>query len=465
MKIFSTFFKILITTSILFNFSHESQFIPIQPGNGILDQLYNHTSNEKNLFFIFLNFRHGARSPLVLRNGHNDILGGKWNYKAELTSEGIKQHYNIGKKNIGRYSTFINKEYDPKEIKIYSTPFPRTIMSVISELLGFYGNITYDKNFSYSDIDLNEKDIEDINNKIIPPVQLFSYNELNHKFERTFKNHFECVYMGEQDKKNWEIPHDEIDSLIKNFNDEFSDIIEKEFKTINLDLLKTPRYFDAFCDVFVSLYFDKDNNYYIIEKLSKYGKSIDKMKEMCDDFLYKQFIYIRNGGISEKNPFISISPIIKNVLHWMKERADKNNNFAAEYDEPKFVIYSGHDSTLFQMQSFLKTCFNIEVEKTEFAATQLMEVRKYGNQFYVEVYYNDRLKMNATLPEFEKQIKKNVFSENHINNICYDEINYSYIYFLYIIIVFLIISLFYEFYKIYSENRTSGDSLKVVQIA
>ena len=73
--------------------------------------------------------------------------------------------------------------------------------------------------------------------------------------------------------------------------------------------------------------------------------------------------------------------------------------------------------------------------------------------------------MNATLPEFEKQIKKNVFSENQINNICYDEINYSYIYFLYIIIVFLIISLFYEFYKIYSENRTSGDSLKVVQIA
>jgi uncharacterized protein YlbG (UPF0298 family) len=81
-------------------------------------------------------------------------------------------------------------------------------MSVISELLGFYGNITYDKNFSYSDIDLNEKDIEDINNKIIPPVQLFSYNELNHKFERTFKNHFECVYMGVQEKKNWEIPHD-----------------------------------------------------------------------------------------------------------------------------------------------------------------------------------------------------------------------------------------------------------------
>ena len=204
---------------------------------------------------------------------------------------------------------------------------------------------------------------------------------------------------------------------------------------------------------------------YILKNLEKYGVNIDKMKEMCDDFLYKQFIYIRNGGISDNNPFISISPIIINIFNWMKVRADKNNNFACDYEEPKFVIYSGHDSTLFQMQTFLKECFNIQVEKTEFASTQLMELRKYGKKYYVEIYYNDKLKMNITLPEFEKQIKKNIFSESKINSLCnYEKINLWPI-FLYLIIFALIISLIIQIYMIYNENKSGTENLKVVQIA
>ena len=464
MKFNSFFLKFLITNT-LFNLSFSSfQFNSLESGNGTLNQLYNHTSKEKNLFFICLNIRHGARSPLILKDKHNDMLGGKWNSRGDLTSLGIKQHYLIGKKHKERYSSFINEEYDPKEIKIYSTPFPRTIMSVTSELLGLYSNNTYSNNYSFSDIDLDEKDFYDINNKIIPPVQLFSYNKKINKYDRTFESLFECVYMREQVKKNWEIPHEEINTLIDNFYNEFSDAIGKEFKSVNLSLLKEPKYFDVVCDDILSLYFDK-RNFYIIKNLEKYGVNIDKMKEMCDDFLYKQFIYIRNGGISYKNPFIGISPIITNILNWMKVRADKNNNFASDYEEPKLVIYSGHDSTLFQMQSFLKECFNIEVEKTEFASNQLLELRKYGKKYYVEIYYNDRLKMNITLPEFEKQIKKNIFSESKINSLCnYEKINLWPI-FLYLIIFALIISLIIQIYMIYNENKSGAENLKVVQIA
>lgn len=460
---FSSFFLLLFIINISFILSSEDEFIPLKPGNGILNQPYNHTSNEKNLFFIFLNLRHGARSPLSLNKKHNDILGGKWKSNSELTSLGIKQHYIIGNLNKERYSSFIKEEYDPKEIKIYSTPFPRTIMSVASELLGFYNNNSYPNSFNYSDIDLNEKDINDIDSRIIPPIQLFTFNENNNKFDRIFKNHFECKYMRNQVKENWEIPHEEINSIISNFNNEYSEIIGKEFKNINLDLLKTPKYFDTFCDVFLSLYFDKDSQY-ILQKIIKYGKDLNKIKDMCDDFLYKQFIYIRNGGIAEKNPLISISPIITKIIKWMKLRADKNNNFAPDYEEPKLVIYSGHDSTLFQMQTFLKICFNIEVEKTEFASTQLMELRKYGRIYYVEIYYNDKLKMNITLKEFEQQINKNIMSENEINNLCYKQGNTK-TKIMYIFIICLIICLCYELYIIYNENKSETDNLKVVQIA
>jgi hypothetical protein len=213
----------------------------------------------------------------------------------------------------------------------------------------------------------------------------------------------------------------------------------------------------------LSLYFDKDSQY-IFNKILKYGKDINKIKDICDDFLYKQFIYIRNGGIAEKNPLISISPIITKIIKWMKLRADKNNNFAPDYEEPKLVIYSGHDSTLFQMQTFLKICFNIEVEKTEFASTQLMELRKYGNEYYIEIYYNNKLKMNISLELFEQRINEHILSENEIKSLCYNEGN-SKIKFMSILIFALIISLIYEIGKIYKEKNNETDSLKVVQIA
>ena len=94
-----------------------------------------------------------------------------------------------------------------------------------------------------------------------------------------------------------------------------------------------------------------------------------------------------------------------------------------------------------------------------------MELRKYGKKYYVEIYYNDRLKMNITLPEFEKQIKKNIFSESKINSLCnYEKINLWPI-FLYLIIFALIISLIIQIYMIYNENKSGAENLKVVQIA
>ena len=462
MKISSFNLKTFYIFIISFIFSLED-FNPILPENGILNQPYNHTSKDNNLFFIFFNVRHGARSPLKLNKKHNDMFGGKWNSNSELTSLGKRQHYNLGKINKERYSSFINDKFDPKEIKIYSTPFPRTIMSVASELLGFYNNNSYPLNYNFSDIDFENKDIEDINKIVIPPIQLFSFNEKTNHFDRTFKNHFECKYMRNQVKENWGIPHKEINSIITNFAQEYSELIEKEFKNINFNLLKTPKYFDNFCDVFLSIYFD-ESRYYLLQKISKYGKNIDKIKETCDDFLYKQFIYIRNGGIAEKNPSISISPIINQIITWMKSRSYINNNFKTNYNEPKLVIYSAHDSNLFQMQAFLKICFNIEVEKTEFASTQLMELRKYGNEFYVEIYYNDKLKMNITLKEFEQRINENVLSEKEINHLCYNKGN-NFIKFMYILIFILIIILCYEIRKIYAEKKSDSDSLRVVQIA
>ena len=143
------------------------------------------------------------------------------------------------------------------------------------------------------------------------------------------------------------------------------------------------------------------------------------MFKLIKNILNSIFLYIRNGGYATDNYLITISPVIKKVINWMDIRIAKNNNLNSDYDEPKLVLFSGHDSSLSEMQHFLKTGFNIDFEYTEYASTQTFELRKYGNLFYVEIYYNDRLKMNITYEEFKQRITKIVMSDEKIFSLCY----------------------------------------------
>ena len=67
-------FLFLISIVLLLSLSYEKEFNPIPEGNGKLNSMYSH-QNETNLFFIFLNFRHGARSPIFLISGEGTLFG------------------------------------------------------------------------------------------------------------------------------------------------------------------------------------------------------------------------------------------------------------------------------------------------------------------------------------------------------------------------------------------------------
>ena len=443
-----TNFLIIILQIIMINSSSIEGFNPIPDGNGVLNEKYSHYKNdENNLYFIFLNFRHGARAPLYLKQNNTDMLGGKWPIKGEITNLGRRQQYEIGLKNRKRYSYFISEEYDPKEIKIYSTNYNRSITSAECQLLGLYNNISYfDLNFSdFNNSKNNDIDIDDISS-IIPPIKLFEENQNNnnihineYKYEKTFRNHFDCPYLKEQFHKNWNKSNKIIDTLIDDFNTEFYDILMKEYKHINKKL-KTVKGFDKFCDVYLSVYYDQNHNH-ILDKIAKHGKNITKIAEICKDYLFNHFIYIRNNGYAKDNAIISQTPILKKILDYMEVRADQNNNFASEYTEPKFVLYSGDDSTLFEIQKILKECFNIEFEYTDFSATQLIELRKYNDIYYIEVYYNDRLKMNITYEEFKNRISNILMKERDIYKICYKKKEEFYLTFKILLMSFVIIIL------------------------
>ena len=72
---FQMLFLFLISIILLLSSSCQKEFNPIPKGNGKLNSIYSH-QNKTNIFFIFLNFRHGARSPIFLINSTTDMIGG-----------------------------------------------------------------------------------------------------------------------------------------------------------------------------------------------------------------------------------------------------------------------------------------------------------------------------------------------------------------------------------------------------
>ena len=132
----------IILFIIKISFSSQDKYISTR--NNILNLEYNHNSTD-NLYFVFEHFRHGARSTCEGKIINNtDLLGGKWQDSGGLTKLGKKQHYIIGKKNRVRYRNFINNEYDPKEILIYSTDYIRTINSAQIKLSGLYNQLSFE---------------------------------------------------------------------------------------------------------------------------------------------------------------------------------------------------------------------------------------------------------------------------------------------------------------------------------
>ena len=448
--------------SILFNISFSSKINPIPSGNGKLNSKYSHKSSD-NLFFIFEHFRHGARTTCEGKIINNkDILGGEWKDIGSLTKLGKKQLYSLGGKNKLRYKNFISSEYNSKEIKIFSTNYRRTINSAQTQLLGLYNNISFN-NISNKDIIGEEKIDFNINN-IIPEVNLFEYTK-GAIYERLFMEKFSCPLFKENINKNRrKLYYFESLNRIRNiFNKKYSKIISNEFQINDTD---SHGGMYNFCDAFISNYYDDNNRkkLNILEKKYKHFYSRDIIN-ICYDYYKEYFFKIEGEKFAKLNGILSMSKTFQKISNIMKDRINNGNQNYISYDSPKFLLYSGHDDTLSQMQMFLKACFGIEYEWTPFASTQLFELRKYGNKFYVEIYYNDRLKLNMTFHDFNDGIEKNIMNEKEIYNKCYSFKNSSYFYLITCLaIISILLFILYISIKLYfyCDNKQINNYSKTI---
>ena len=113
-----------------------------------------------------------------------------------------------------------------------------------------------------------------------------------------------------------------------------------------------------------------------------------------------------------------MSLLIDNILYWMKYRI-KTKTLDETAGYPKYVMYSGHDTTLIAMQRFLKDSLNIEFSYTPFASSQFFELRKNNDdKFFVEIYYDNTRVYREEFKNFEEKVKKILHPQLNVISYC-----------------------------------------------
>ncbi|XP_046898498.1 lysosomal acid phosphatase [Hypomesus transpacificus] len=100
--------------------------------------VFNEILGDKRLTFVTVLYRHGDRSP-VKAYPTDPYQDSSWPQGfGQLSQEGMRQHFELGKVLRHRYQGFLDEMYDRHQISVRSTDYDRTLMSAQANLAGLY---------------------------------------------------------------------------------------------------------------------------------------------------------------------------------------------------------------------------------------------------------------------------------------------------------------------------------------
>ena len=120
---------------------------------------------------------------------------------------------------------------------------------------------------------------------------------------------------------------------------------------------------------------------------------------------------------------MSQSPPIKKLITWMDQRIKldkkgKGDNVVG--GSPKFIIWSGHDSSISNFEMFMKINFNTKWVFPGFSTTVLMELHKNEEKNIYEIKYfvNDEMLLNINYDVFKRKVLDIIWNEEKIEKFC-----------------------------------------------
>ena len=404
--------------------------------------ILNNTIEEEELRWAFEIFRHGARTPYSgMNKDFQDCFGTQWNGVKELTGVGLRQHFLVGYRNRIRYmeeNHLINNIYDPREVYLISTDTNRTIMSANAQVQGLFlpgtgSNLT-----------------ENQSNVAIPPVEEGIYreekqfldeheyatlpNRINIMPIHTFFNQEHFIQL--QDKKNCPKAgkyydenqnREEVKQFLEKMNIKYGAnlkdlLINEEDKVDNVLKNYTKAYY--IFDTIISQYTEgKEAFQKIVNKLG-----VDQNELLEDCFKFFDLDLIGKGKNNDSELCLhSMSPIFDRLIKWMDDKIDKDNkgylNYT-EYDLPKFVMFSAHDSTCGAFMGFMNAIFGSEIKYPYFATNINLELiiesgkEKKKENYKVRYIINDENIETINYNDFVTEINKKKKSTDDINKFC-----------------------------------------------
>lgn len=424
-----------------------------------------HSQEQKEIRFAFEIFRHGARSPYNnLNSTFHDWFGFQWEGTKELTSVGLRQHYLIGYSNRIRYinqTNLLSSSYDPREIFIISTDSNRTILSANAQLQGLYppgtgptltptqqdnavppNNMT---NFDEAKTELGELALP--NQTTIAPVHSFftgdHYIQLqDKKVCPAFKTYYNNIrttgnftkflnYLESKYGKN-------ITSIAPSFKEGMFSKYENAYSILD--------------DIIASSVDGRDLSF-----LDNVTNSNITKEEMIKD-AYDFFLLDFNMTQQDRNliGLIAMSPIFNQIQEWMNKKIslDKQNDINyKEFDMPRFVMYSAHDTTVAAFEYFMEAVFNCRINYPYFASHANLELVKYGtnvgsdikdSDYFVEFFFDDEYITSINYVDFINQLTLKSKTMNDIEEFCnFPKEDDSYIYLIVIAIVFILMDILF----------------------
>ena len=404
----------------------------------ILFTLLNKCFQEKIIFAFQIN-RHGARSPYSgLKNGI-DVFKEKWRLeRSELSNLGKRQLYLLGVKVRKRYiETYhlLNYEYNPQEIYIRSTDNNRTIESIYSYLQGLYPsgsgytisekvynnkNLIFPPNKKYYeefDKIINDYNMN-INRKALPfqmsiePIHIF-YKPL-HEFELYDPSICTSLYQTFVEQNKREEIKDYANDIINATNGLLIDLEpDAENETYFYDYWNLYKYTDNFiCDDIDKRSFEemKNNFPYVNDTL------LEKLNNKSKKFIVEDSI-LTNNWVNLS--IVGTSYTMHSILNWM-EKAMNNSIKGIDSNFIKFVIYSAHDSSIGNIEGFMKYAFNLNIEFADFADSRFFELYIDDTGKYKVRYLkgDNKVKLDIDFDEFKNVINDRTWSDEKVSEFC-----------------------------------------------
>ena len=400
-------------------------------------------SKSEKLIFTELLSRHGARAPLILNENGKDLLGIEWRAPGELTPIGKRMEYLLGLRNRERYikrnDSFLSEKFDPHEIVVFSSDINRTLSSMQSQLQGLYpisSEISDILNPEQNETSVPPIDISGIvddlqngtslpNGMTIIPIHFIVLKNTTTECQSKIK---EFNAFNSQNKE-------EIINLVKEFNENYSAALNSKYNKSENNQYNIST-INSICDTAIA---DNTEGKNITDFLSYIGAEKESFIKMCYDVLKINFRdYIFGDDNNEVILFYN-SLIFRDMIKYMQARieddikGDINKKNVSDYNTPKMVILSGHDTTLSAHEMFFIKFFNLELSSYKYP-TYTSQISyeitredvddnsrsslKFSN-YNVLYYFNDELVLNITFDKFKKTIEENIWKNERMDEFCY----------------------------------------------